>query len=100
MSSDVVAVSGDTVAADRLEALMDATEAATVNDAGATTTVFVTTLASTVNDHYNGRLLTFKSGTLAGQQATILDYAGATQAITLQAALTSAPANGSEFVVA
>ena len=96
--ADVTAISGDTTAADRLEAALDGVVAAAVNDAAASTTVFITTLGSAVNDYYNGKILTFTSGALAGQQREILDYVGATQAATV-AALTSAPPDTVTFVV-
>ena len=98
IKADVLAISGDTTAADTLEAALDGTITATVNDAAATTTSFVTTLSSSVNDFYNGRILTFTSGALAGQQTEITDYVGATLTVTV-VALTAAPANGVSFVV-
>lgn len=98
MSSDMVAVSGDTTAADRLEAALDGTVTGSVNDAAATTTSFVTDLSSAVNDYYNGRLLTFTSGALTGQQVEITDYVGATKVVTISAT-TSAAANGVTFVI-
>lgn len=96
--ADVTAISGDTTAADKLEAALDGTVTATVNDAAATTTSFVTTLTSAVDDFYNGRIITFNTGALAGQQREITDYVGATKTVTV-AALTSAPANGVAFTV-
>lgn len=72
---------------------------ATVNDAAATTTVFITTLSSSVNDFYNGSYLLFVNGSLKDQARLISDYVGSTKTITLAAALTSAPANGDRFIV-
>lgn len=67
----------------------------TVNDAGATTTVFIISAGfSATNDFYNGMALTFTSGTLAGLSRRVEDYVGATKTITLSNALPSAPANG------
>jgi hypothetical protein len=99
MKSDVLAISGDTVAADALEALMDGIIVAQVNDAGATTTVFIADgFTEATNDHFNGRLITFISGALSGQQTAITDYVGATQTFTVTA-LTEAPANNDFFVI-
>ena len=70
-----------------------------VNDAGATTTVFITDLTSAVNDFYRDMQLTFTSGVLAGQIRVISAYTGATKTVTLDEATTSAPANGVTFVV-
>lgn len=82
----------------KLDAVLDGTVTGSVNDASATTTSFVTDLGSAVNDFYNGRIITFKSGALAGQQREITDYVGATKTVTV-AALTSAPANGVLFAI-
>jgi hypothetical protein len=99
MKSDMLAISGDTAAADALEALMDGTIVAQVNDAGATTTAFIADgFTEATNDHFNGRLITFISGALSGQQTAITDYVGATQTFTVDA-LTEAPANNDFFVI-
>lgn len=74
-------------------------EVATVNDAAATTTVFVTTLASAVTNFYKGAAIVFTTGALTGQLGQILSYNGSTKAVTLQSALTSAPVNGVAFRV-
>jgi hypothetical protein len=71
----------------------------TVNDAGATATSFITDLASSVDNFYNDSMLVFNSGALTGQVRAITDYVGATKTITLEEALTSAPANGVEFSI-
>jgi hypothetical protein len=71
----------------------------TINDAGATTTTFITNLTSSVNDFYKDQLIIFNSGALAGQSRPILSYNGTTKAITVSEPLTSAPANGVEFTL-
>jgi len=65
---------------------------------GSTVTSILTNLTETTNDHYNGRELIFTSGNLAGQSASISDYAGATKALTVTS-LTEAPANGDNFII-
>lgn len=70
-----------------------------VNDLAASTLSFVTDLASSVNDFYNDSMLVFTTGALAGQVRAIVDYVGSTKTITVEEALTSAPANGSEFTI-
>jgi hypothetical protein len=72
---------------------------AAVNDASATTTVFITTLTSAVTDFHKGSYLLFTSGSLAGQARSISAYNGTTKAVTLGAALTSAPANNDRFII-
>ena len=48
--------------------------------------------------NFNGRELIFTSGNLAGQSASISDYAGATKALTVTS-LTEARANGDNFII-
>lgn len=48
---------------------------------------------SAVDDFYNGRVLIFTSGALAGQATSVSDYTGATVTLTV-VALTGAPASG------
>jgi hypothetical protein len=97
LKADVTKVSGDATAADKLEALLEAVTVGTVGT-GSTTTSVVTGLTETTNDHYNGKTLAFRSGNLAGQSATISDYAGGSGTITVPA-LTEAPANGDTFII-
>jgi hypothetical protein len=73
--------------------------ASSVNDAGASTTVFVTALSSSVTDFYKGQAIVFTNGALQGQLGQIKGYNGSTKAVTLQSALTSAPVNGVTFVI-
>lgn len=99
LDSNIKGISDDSTAADRLEALMDGILIAQINDAGATTTVFIADgFTEATNDHFNGRLITFISGALSGQQTAITDYVGATQTFTVNA-LTEAPANNDFFVI-
>lgn len=104
VTADVTAISGDSVAADRLEAMMDGIIVAQVNDAAATTTAFAADgFTEATNDHFNGRLITFITGALTGQQTDIADYDAAggpqgSQEFTVTA-LTEAPANNDFFVI-
>ena len=70
-----------------------------VNDTSATATSFVTNLSSSVDDFYNDQTIHFISGSLQGQSRVVVDYNGTTKSITLDQALTSAPANTDEFIV-
>lgn len=54
---------------------------------------------SAIDDFYNGAVIVFTSGALAGQRCAITDYVGATTTATITAA-TSAPANGVTGVIA
>jgi len=71
---------------------------ASVNDASATATTFVTTLTETVTDHWKDALVKFDTGVLAGQVKQVTGYNGTTKAVTI-GAFTSAPANGDVFRV-
>lgn len=70
-----------------------------VNDASATTTSFITNLASSIDDFYNSQTIHFISGILQGQSRLVLDYDGTTKQLTVEEALSSAPANGTEFII-
>jgi len=72
----------------------------TVNDASATTTSFIGASGlSSANDFYNGSVIAFRSGALAGIARQITDYVGATRTITVSPALPAAPANSVSFVI-
>lgn len=79
----------------------------TVNvGSGSTTTALVFHAASGINgavpsatnDFYNGRVIVFLTGTLAGQATAITDYVGGTGTATI-AAVTSAPQSGDTAVM-
>ncbi len=96
---DAEALGGDVTAMTNLKRGANALVTGSVNDGSASTTAFVTDLTEATNDHYNGRVITFTSGNLAGQTGTISDYNGTTKQITLENALTEAPADEDEFVI-
>lgn len=100
--ADVNAVSGDSTAADRLEAILDATPGGAVvddNDPDPTATAFETNLTEATNDHYNGAFVVFTSGALLGQSRKIADYDGSTKVLTVATAFTEAPAAGDTFII-
>lgn len=104
MDSDATSISGDSVAADRLEGLMDGILLVQVADASATTTAFAADgFTEASDDHFLGRLITFVTGALTGQQTDITDYDAAGHAQGSQAfvvtALTEAPADNDWFVI-
>jgi hypothetical protein len=53
---------------------------------------------SSTNDFYNGRVIIFLTGTLAGQATDITDYVGSTKTLTVTA-LTGSPASGDTAVI-
>ena len=94
---DTIAISGDTTAADNLERGAEGLVLGAVSTGSSTTTV-VTGLTEGTNDHYNGRTITFTSGSLAGQSASITDYDGTTKTLTVST-MTEAPSNTDTFVI-
>ena len=70
-----------------------------VNDAAATSLSFISNLATAVDDYWNGQVIHFISGNLAGQSQVISDYNGTTKTITVEGAFTAAPDDASEFIV-
>jgi hypothetical protein len=99
ISADAVAISGDTTAADRLEAILDATPNGTVSASPApSATVFKTSLTEASDDHYNGAFCVFTSGALLGESRKISDYDGTDKIITTSA-FTEAPTAGDAFLI-
>jgi len=100
--ADVSAISGDSTAADRLEAILDAMPGGAVvddNDPDPTATAFETNLTEATNDHYNGAFVVFTSGALLGQSRKISDYDGTNKILTVAAAFTEAPTAGDTFLI-
>jgi hypothetical protein len=100
--ADVSAISGDSTAADRLEAILDAMPGGAVvddNDPDPTATAFETNLTEATNDHYNGAFVVFTSGALLGQSRKISDYDGTSKVLTVAAAFTAAPTVGDTFLI-
>lgn len=102
VSANVTQISGDSTAADRLEAVLDATPGGAVvddNDPDPTATAFETNLSEATNDHYNGAFVVFASGALLGQSRRIMDYDGTSKVLSVAVAFTEAPAAGDTFVI-
>lgn len=74
-------------------------EESTVNDGSASTTSFITSLTESTDDHYNDVSMVFIDGALSGQSRPIANYNGTTKTITLDEALTEAPASGDTFII-
>ena len=98
MKSDVLAISGDTTAADNLEEsattiVVGAAEAGTLS-----TTEMTSDLAEATDDHYIGRTVIWVTGVLAGQASDITDYLGSTGKLTYST-VTDAPSATDVFVI-
>lgn len=102
MTANVAAINDVVAAAVRLALSAGQIIPGTVDDAVApSTTVFeADDITEATADHYNGRIVIFTSGNLAGQATDITDYAlnGANGQFTVTA-LTEAPANDDTFVI-
>jgi hypothetical protein len=103
--ADTNELQADWVNGGRLDLLLDRVleaieiKQASVNDAAASTTEFVTNLTETVNDFWNRNSLIFTSGNCKGQMRKIHTYNGTTKKIILYTALSYAPANSDTFVI-
>lgn len=71
-----------------------------VADAAATTTDFdVDGFTEATDNHFNGSVMVFTSGALAGQARVITDYTGTGQNCVFGEAWTDAPADNDDFVI-
>lgn len=91
-------VSGSATAADNLEAGALGIVSGAAATGTLSTTAMTTNLTEATNDHYNGRVIVWTSGALAGEAREILDYDGATKKLTYSTT-TDAPSNGDTFVI-
>jgi hypothetical protein len=92
MSSDAVAISGSSDAADKLEASAETIVIGTVSNAN--------TVPTTTADHFIGRVVIWTSGALQYQATDITDYALDTgEGLFTVTAMTEAPANNDTFVI-
>ncbi|KKN20057.1 hypothetical protein LCGC14_0939510 [marine sediment metagenome] len=93
-------ISGDTTAADKLEAMLDGMTTGVVETSGSNSSTQVQTdLAEATNDHYDVMTILFTSGAEAGQSRLITGYAGSSGTVSWNAALTGTPADGSKFII-
>lgn len=97
--ANAVQIDGSAPAAVNLGAAANTMVLGTVNTTiTPTITQFTTNLVNAVNDHYKGRIVIFRTGTLAEQAREITAYLGSNKRITV-ATMTSAPANGDTFEI-
>lgn len=98
MSSDLVAISGSTTAADRLELSALRIVSGTAQTGTLSTTVMTTDLTEATTDHYKGRVIIWTSGVLVDQATDITAYSGSGGTLTYTA-ITEAPSNGDTFII-
>lgn len=95
---NVLSISGDSTAADNLEASMETIVVGTATGTLTTTTMADSALTETTDDHYIGRIIIWRTGVLAGQATDITDYTGSTRLFTFTAT-TEAPGSGDAYVI-
>ena len=98
MSSDAIAISGSTDAADKLEASAETIETGAAQAGTLSTTQMTTNLTEATDDHYNGRIIVWTSGNLLRQATDVTDYAGTNGLLTFTAT-TEAPQAGDTFIL-
>ncbi len=98
MSSDAVAISGSTDAADKLEASAETIETGAAAAGTLSTTAMTTDLTEVTDYHYNGRIIIWTSGVLIKQATNITDYDGTSKMLTFTA-VTEAPGDGDTFII-
>ncbi len=98
MSSDAVAISGSTSAADKLELSALSIETGAAAAGTLSTTKMTSTLTEATDDHYIGRIIIWTSGVLIRQTSDITDYVGSGGLLTFTA-VTEAPTAGDTFII-
>ncbi len=98
IKADMLAISGDTAAADKLEESATSIDNSTAKAGTLSTTQMSTNLSETTDDHYIGRTVIWTTGVLAFQASDITDYVGVNGVLTFSA-VTEAPSAGDAFVI-
>lgn len=99
VTANVTAISGDTAAADNLEASLETLVLGTATGTPTTTTMADSTLTEATDDHYNGRVIIWRTGALTGQATTITGYNGTSKTFTFTATTDAATAADAYVVV-
>ena len=89
---DAVELNSDATAGANLAIAAAGMKSFTVQSSS-TATVIKTNLSETDDDFWNGKMLTFTTGALAGQTTRVSDYNGTTKDLTVDT-LTGSPSNG------
>ncbi len=104
VNANMVEIDGSAAAAEKQKLLSNTTTlGAAVDDISNTTTSFLTTLTSSVDDIYGnsvgGSVLAFYDGDLLGEARRISGYDGTTKVITLSHSLTEIPVDQSFMII-
>ncbi len=98
VSANVTAISGDSTAADSLEASLETLVTGTATGTPTTTTMADSALTEATDDHYNGRVIIWRTGALKHQATDITSYDGTTKTFTFTAT-TNAASAGDAYVI-
>lgn len=96
--TDATHISGDSTAADKLEALMDGLLNNTAQ-AGANGTITLNSGATATDDYYNGFVILVTGGTGVGQARLITDYVGSTKVASVSPNWATNPDATSTFIL-
>jgi hypothetical protein len=99
IDANVGAISGDTTAADNLEASLETLILGTATGTPTTTTMADSALTEATDDHYKGRIIIWRTGALAGQATDITAYNGTTKTFTFTATTNAATAGDAYVIV-
>jgi hypothetical protein len=105
VDANVLAVNSSTTGVDKLSAHLPSVLKVVIGSGSTTTSIVLNASTgidggapSSTNDFFNGAVIIFTSGALAGQRTDITDYVGSTVTLTVTA-LTSAPSAGDTAVI-
>lgn len=98
VSANLLQIGGSQTSREKLAYIVNFATYGTVGAGSLTTTTCSTNLTEATNDHYNGLLLHFLTGALAGQSTLVTDYNGSTKVLTF-AAVTDTPAQNDTFIL-
>ena len=98
MASDVEAINDNAEAAEDLRHAVASVVRGTAAAGTLSTTQMTTDLTETTDNHYNGRIIIWTSGTLKDQATDVSGYLGSTKRLTFTAT-TEAPIAGDTFVL-
>jgi hypothetical protein len=95
---NTVAFSASTTAANNLSATSNTIELSSVSTSRSVSSFDASSLSSSTDDNYNGRVAIFRTGLLINQALSIVDYIGSSKTVITSAA-TSVPATNATFVI-
>jgi hypothetical protein len=99
VTANVTAISGDSAAADNLEASLETLVLGTATGVPTATTMADSALTEATDDHFNGRIIIWRTGVLALQATDITSYNGTTKTFTFTAVVGGPAGAGDAYVI-